>query len=101
MHLHNLLVVMLWTLSVTSVLVSAPAHAHRSGCHRWHSCPSDHGTYECGDTGHCSQCSDNRYCLAGQARVTGGTLPPAGEARPGVASLDAWTCPLDHPIKGN
>ena len=23
----------------------APANAHRSGCHRWHSCPSDHATY--------------------------------------------------------
>src|SRR5262249_18825456 len=21
------------------------ASAHRSGCHRWHSCPSDHHTY--------------------------------------------------------
>lgn len=25
---------------------------HQSGCHAWHSCPSDHGTYVCGDTGH-------------------------------------------------
>lgn len=22
-----------------------PASAHRSGCHRWHTCPSDHATY--------------------------------------------------------
>ena len=22
-----------------------PANAHRSGCHRWHSCPSDHASY--------------------------------------------------------
>jgi hypothetical protein len=21
------------------------ANAHRSGCHRWHTCPSDHATY--------------------------------------------------------
>jgi hypothetical protein len=21
------------------------ASAHRSGCHRWHTCPSDHATY--------------------------------------------------------
>ena len=39
------------------------ASSHRSGCHRWHSCPSDRGTYVCGDTGHCSQCPDNQYCL--------------------------------------
>jgi hypothetical protein len=24
---------------------AGPANAHRSGCHRWHSCPSDHATY--------------------------------------------------------
>ena len=36
--------------------------AHRSGCHRWHSCPSDSGSYTCGDTGHCSGCPDNQYC---------------------------------------
>ena len=27
--------------------------AHRSRCHRWHSCPSDRGTYTCGDLGYC------------------------------------------------
>lgn len=45
------------------------ADAHRSGCHRWHSCPSDRGTYTCGDTGHCSQCPDNEYCKSGQPRT--------------------------------
>jgi hypothetical protein len=24
---------------------ASPASAHRSGCHRWHSCPSDLATY--------------------------------------------------------
>ncbi len=42
------------------------ASAHRSGCHRWHSCPSDTGSYTCGDTGYCSECPDNNYCKAGQ-----------------------------------
>ena len=45
--------------------MQTPAFAHQSGCHRWHSCPSDHGTYTCGDTGHCSQCPDNDYCKGG------------------------------------
>ena len=36
--------------------------AHRSGCHAAHSCPSDTGTYICGDTGNCSQCTDNEFC---------------------------------------
>ncbi len=42
----------LWKVVVIAILVvilfSCPsAHAHRSGCYAWHSCPSDHGTYEC------------------------------------------------------
>ena len=28
------------------------AQAHRSGCHRWHSCPSDYNTYTPGDLGY-------------------------------------------------
>ena len=30
--------------------------AHRSGCHRWHSCPSDTGSYVCGDLGYSTFC---------------------------------------------
>lgn len=33
-----------------------PATAHRSGCHRWHSCPSDKGSYICGDLGYDTYC---------------------------------------------
>ena len=43
-------------------LIAVNCHAHRSGCHRWHSCPSDSGSYVCGDSGYCSQCPDNQYC---------------------------------------
>ncbi|MFQ5961282.1 MAG: thermonuclease family protein [Candidatus Methylomirabilales bacterium] len=50
------------------MLISVSALAHRSGCHRWHSCPSDHGTYVCGDLGYCSGCPDNQYCLNRQPR---------------------------------
>lgn len=35
--------------------------AHQSGCHRWHSCPSDHGTYICGDLGYSSECGSDYY----------------------------------------
>jgi len=51
---------------ITVSIYQAPAFAHRSGCHRWHSCPSDTGSYTCGDTGYCSECPDNSYCKAGQ-----------------------------------
>jgi hypothetical protein len=61
----------------------AMIEAHRSGCHRWHSCPSDHGTYICGDLGDCSQCPDNEYCLGDKAQAT--TKPPAKPATPNPA----------------
>lgn len=32
------------------------ASAHQDGCHRWHSCPSDTGSYVCGDLGYRDQC---------------------------------------------
>lgn len=38
------------------VLIPITVHAHQSGCHRWHSCPSDTGSYVCGDLGYTSQC---------------------------------------------
>lgn len=31
-------------------------YAHRDGCHRWHSCPSDTGSYVCGDLGYDDEC---------------------------------------------
>jgi hypothetical protein len=31
--------------SALCLFVASPASAHRSGCHRWHTCPSDHATY--------------------------------------------------------
>ncbi len=84
------------------------ADAHRSGCHRWHSCSSDTGSYVCGDLGYCSQCPDNQYCESGKplAQVQ---QPAPPETRPkatpkgqlGVPPKDAWTCPTTHPIKGN
>lgn len=46
-----------------SLSVAFPADAHRSGCHRWHSCPSDSGSYSCGDAGH--PCSYPTYPASG------------------------------------
>src|SRR3954453_13981581 len=34
----------------------SPVEAHRNGCHAAHSCPSDTGSYVCGDTGNSSEC---------------------------------------------
>lgn len=38
--------------AVTLGAGASPASAHQSGCHRWHSCPSDTGSYVCGDLGY-------------------------------------------------
>ncbi len=51
-----------FTAFLTLILFSTNTHAHRSGCHSQHSCPSDNNSYVCGDTGNCSQCPDNIYC---------------------------------------
>lgn len=42
-------------LSLT-LLAASRGEAHRSGCHRWHSCPSDTGSYVCGDLGYFTYC---------------------------------------------
>src|SRR2546425_3221803 len=79
-------------LGISIVLCLATASlvsAHRSGCHRWHSCPSDHGTYTCGDLGYCSACPDNQYCTnrspssrkAPSSSVSPQTSDASGEVR--------------------
>ena len=52
-----------------------PLKAHQDPCHQRHSCPSDHSTYVCGDTGRCEQCPDNSYCLAGTPRLATSPAP--------------------------
>lgn len=47
-----------YVLILVVLLVLAPTivYAHQDGCHRWHSCPSDTGSYVCGDLGYYSEC---------------------------------------------
>ncbi len=69
---------LLWSILLSLVLgplCGSPAQAHRSGCHRWHSCPSDRGTYICGDLGYCSGCPDNQYCLNRKPRSRQEQIP--------------------------
>jgi len=58
--------------------------AHQDPCHRLHSCPSDHGTYICGDTGRCQQCPDNQFCLAGKPRLAASPAPAPAPPAPTV-----------------
>lgn len=57
-----------------SSLIAWPtaAEAHRDGCHRWHSCPSDTGSYVCGDTGNFSECG---YTSLPEEKVYDDTAP--------------------------
>ena len=54
---------------IAIILLSSSATAHRSGCHRWHSCPSDRGTYVCGDLGY------RNYCPRKPAATTPSAAP--------------------------
>ena len=64
--MKNLVLLIIFALTL---LVISLAEAHRSGCHRWHSCPSDSGSYICGDTGRCSACPNNQFCENGKPIV--------------------------------
>jgi hypothetical protein len=66
---HSVLFRLLFVSLVVFVLIPTGASAHRSGCHRWHSCPSDTGSYVCGDTGHTSQCSEQKGNRAGDPPI--------------------------------
>lgn len=63
--MYKILAIVL-VLALFGMIIPYDAFAHQSGYHRWHSCPSDRGTYTCGDKGYCSQCPDNNYCKAGK-----------------------------------
>ena len=66
----------------------ADVTAHVDGCHRWHSCPSDDGSYVCGDLGHCSECADNQFCRGGQSRNAAptATRQPRATRTPGATN---------------
>ncbi len=86
------------TLLISLVLwASSFSYAHRSGCHRWHSCPSDSGSYTCGDTGHCSQCPDNQFCERGRPRISGWPDPEPAP-KPSETSPTLWG-PEEVPVK--
>lgn len=58
--MRRLLVAVVGVLVIGFGVFTPSASAHRDGCHRWHSCPSDSGSYTCGDTGHYSECPSSQ-----------------------------------------
>ncbi len=77
-------------ISLTIVLAQVPVSAHQSGCHRWHSCPSDSGSYVCGDHGYTSECG---------ATSTPVYTPPAVAPRQPVISTRTVTADETIPSK--
>lgn len=55
--------------SLAALAAPQSATAHRDGCHRWHSCPSDSGSYVCGDLGYTSECPTSSTSWSGVRRV--------------------------------
>lgn len=55
---HRSRLILIGAISLMAALIAlvSTGQAHRSGCHRWHSCPSDSGSYICGDLGYSTFC---------------------------------------------
>ncbi len=66
-------------LSLIILVFTIPSisFAHRSGCHRWHSCPSDSGSYVCGDLGY--PCKYPTYPKSGGILLPNTQTPPSVE----------------------
>lgn len=60
--------------------------AHRDGCHRWHSCPSDSGSYECGDSGYA--CRYPTYSESQRGQVYDPTYEDYGGTDRGAPDYD-------------
>lgn len=74
------------------LFVPSVAEAHRDGCHRWHSCPSDTGSYVCGDLGYDSECPDKN-----PAAPTPSTPPPPPPPPPPSSPRPAPSSPRPAP----
>jgi hypothetical protein len=81
-------VFLILSLSLFSLLgLPIVVSAHRSGCHSWHSCPSDSGSYTCGDKGYCSGCPSNQYCKNGSYSPTPTPAPKKSAPTPTTTSV--------------
>ena len=52
------LFVLIGTVALLVLFAPQISYEHQDGCHRWHSCPSDSGSYVCGDLGYDDYCPD-------------------------------------------
>lgn len=80
-------------LFLSFYVVPSVSQAHQSGCHRWHSCPSDTGSYVCGDLGYTSGCSGYSPSYTGSSY----TSPSTGSI---YTPPSIPTCPLNSYYDG-
>lgn len=93
--LRVLLAGALATASLSATIPGAPpASAHRDGCHRWHSCPSDSGSYVCGDLGIDTYCPGTEAVPEAPPAATPEATDTTPDVTPYVApDLDAPEIP--------
>jgi hypothetical protein len=91
MRLRSLLVITAAILVSFGVLAAArPVEAHRDGCHRHHSCPSDTGSYVCGDLGNDSECPNSAPQPTPKPKLQP-TAEPAATPKPAAKPKPAAT----------
>lgn len=83
----------------TLYMLAAPAEAHRDGCHRWHSCPSDSGSYVCGDLGYTTYCGTSAATTIPAAPAASAPPAPSGNTRYTTAAVNLRGSPSTQGAK--
>ncbi|GAA5504094.1 hypothetical protein Dxin01_03862 [Deinococcus xinjiangensis] len=84
-------------VTVLAFFFVSPALAHRDGCHRWHSCPSDRGTYICGDLGYTTYCPKPEQPAV---QIPAAAAPPvSGSTRRATTNLNLRSAPSASSVK--
>ena len=83
-------------LVLAAVGLGDPASAHRSGCHRWHSCPSDTGSYVCGDLGYSNYCGTGTTTAPKKApKLPSVPTAPKTNMKPGAGVIRGMASVID------
>jgi len=72
------------------------SYEHQDGCHRWHSCPSDSGSYVCGDLGYDTFCPKQQSATSTESQtikkipIITETLPIQDDDNKVSENLEFW-----------
>lgn len=90
MKIKAMLLVLMMFVAIIPLQTSL-SYAHQNGCHRWHSCPSDSGSYVCGDLGYDTYCPKNIAPKYEPPKETKVQPKPAEKTAPNYGSNRAAT----------